>query len=141
MEQADPSLCRHEVGQKLQSPHIVTNRHGIRERGRVSAEFCPDAADGIPTTKSEAGNFGFCNGIRLETEQKTGIMASRLVVLLVSFEDGLDASQIAEICEKMSEAHLGAWHMVGEPNWGVKRNHGTMDATDRIMFKNVLTMY
>ena len=49
--------------QKMQSPHIVTNRHGIRERGRVSAEFCPDAADGIPTTKSEAGNFGFCNGI------------------------------------------------------------------------------
>ena len=68
-------------------------------------------------------------------------MASRLVVLLVPFEDGLDASQIAEICEKMSETHLGAGHMVVEPNWGVKRNHGTMDATDRIMFKNVLTMY
>ena len=34
--------------------------------------------------------------------------------------------------------------MVGEPNWGVKRNHGTMDTTEEIVQKctdNVLTMY
>ena len=54
-------------------------------------------------------------------------MAADGIFAMVPFEDGLHASQIAEICEKMCEAHRGAERMVGEANWGVKRNHGSMD--------------
>jgi len=119
----------------------VANRYGFGEKISVLAESRPDTTDGIPTADAEARNGWFWEGIRLETEQKSGFMAASLVVEVVSPEDGLYASQIAKICEKMSETHLGARHMVREPNCGVKRNHGIMDAAGRGIFKNVMTMY
>ena len=119
----------------------MTNRHGFGEKISVLAKSRPDTTNGIPTADAEARNGWFWEDIRLETEQKAGFMAASLVVEVVSPEDGLYASQLAKICEKMSETHLGARHMVREPNCGVKRNHGTMDVADGRMFKNVLTMY
>ena len=105
------------------------------------AELGSNSTDRVPSADPEARNIGFSEVVRLETEQKTGIMASRPVVMVMALENRLDATQIAEICEKMSETHLRAGHMVREWNWGVKRNHGTMDVADGRMFKNVLTMY
>ena len=75
VQQADSPLGRHQVREKLQPPHVVTDRHRVGEVAGVSRELGAHQANGVPPAEAKPDDVGLVKIVRLEREQESGLVA------------------------------------------------------------------
>ena len=75
VQQSNPPLGRHQVREKLQPPHVVTDRHRVVETVGVSLKLGTHRADGVAPAEAKPGDVGLVEIVRLEREQESGLVA------------------------------------------------------------------
>ena len=132
VQQADPPLGRHQVCEELETPHVVTDRHRVGETAGVLRELGAHRADGMAAAVAKAGDVGLVKIVRLEGEQKIGIVAPLGIRGVMPFEDGLHPAQASVVGEKMKKAHHGAKRLAwAADGWGVAGDESTETARSR----------